>query len=1558
MSERQRPLKVFLCYAHSDKEAVRKLYRRLTRDGVDVWLDEKRLLPGQEWRTLIEDNIRTSDMVIICLSRQVVEKEGFLQKEMKIALEVYDQKPENSDFIIPARLTDCDIPKKLKNLHWVNLFDSDGYELLILALQARAKKIKTADIILSSSTQHRSFSPVFQAPPIPPNFIARSDVNDDLKKLLLDSSAMEGAVSIVAIHGMGGIGKSSIASSLAHELSHDKFFNDGVLWTELGQAPDLLKLITEWIRALGDNDSQFNSIDAATRRLRSLLQNKDALLIIDNVWEPIHVKPFLVGAPCKILITTRRANVADSVGAVGNHFYELSVMKPAEALKVLAMPLKRQLELSEKLEAESLVNLLGYLPLGLQLAAACLVHGKSIFELRQALEKEIANLDILEGPRAENRLEAVFNFSLNAIRQEYPSAYEAFLWLGLIKDNSVITASMASVFWEKEKAEAARLLDLLWNDALLLLGHSITIDNHSYPTYNIHDLLYSFIRRLLIRDQPDGLGIRSIQAGHSILLSRYRNHLIENQWHTVPSDGYVHANLIWHMEQANELDSIHDLLKEETSDRRNGWFEACDKNGMTAAYISHIKRAWLAAERNPKNIQLGSQVRYALMISSVYSLAQKVPAALVAALVKNNIWTPPQGLIYARSILMFAERAKALALLTPHVPDYIQDEILLAGLETKHQMGQVWALAGIGKNIGARLQKDSWRAVLDAAKEIDRPQVQIQILTELSTLLPELMAKEARSYVLARSKLVSNPKDRAKGLLFFANQMLKRSFHQDALEALYMLGVQGWLTVWPYRSSSLLLDLWQFLRENVQRFADILSKSLKKESDFIETYYDDGSYKVEFRNTGMGTHNPLSGLYKSSSSGSGLGRIFSSRAREFSLLLNTLIWETIFLVLWRVGIRNSTRMGRFIAEKLLSKLEKIDGSLIAESTELKTLKEVTELPRENRIDDPIAALEKARTIHDDSNQLEALAAYAFRLPDGYIRDLLTVIGGTKHEGAKAGSIKAISPYLSEDLLWNAMAITRLIRDVNIRSDVLAALDVQTSILAVSRAKAGDARDAINLARGIGANDSKRQADALFEIIPDLSPPFIQEGLEAAIISVRKVKDTSYRIKRLSALLPYIKDKQLLREAIDSAFGSIRSIQNVVELIDALVTITPNLPADRQQDAILIPRSLNEPADRAYVLAAMAYHLQDPVRQEVAMEVCNRLADIDDSQQRIAVIDKIVCLLAEYEQERALQLVESIPVGSKENQVHTLFQRFMSKLMQGQKTYDRKQDLLRKQSNTLTSLIPHLTQSSKEEAIQLGIRITSTLRDPVAKINSFVSLAPYLTLDRKRELLGKVLELESGSVKVEQLIRLSLCLSDDMRDYALAKALETAQMNNDSEILTQQMLEMYPQLPAPLRKIASNLVIENVLRLRAAKDKLRVLRTLWTYEPDLTDEIRMAVYEVAKTSKDFGHDDESWEEILSFLLEMEDIQEALRLLASIESLETRRKTLISLAPKLTVLPKSKLVVLWSDMLHKLDNRTRRDFLLDIGAMTPIVGLLDENACVDIYQAIRDVGRWWP
>lgn len=140
MPQPKRPLKVFLCHAHADRDPVRKLYTRLTKDGVDAWLDKEKLLPGQDWEYEIRKGVREADVVVVCLSKQF-NQAGFRQKEVRLALDTAMEKPEGEIFIIPARLEECDTLESLRKWHWVDLFEGDGYEILMRTLQIRAEKI-------------------------------------------------------------------------------------------------------------------------------------------------------------------------------------------------------------------------------------------------------------------------------------------------------------------------------------------------------------------------------------------------------------------------------------------------------------------------------------------------------------------------------------------------------------------------------------------------------------------------------------------------------------------------------------------------------------------------------------------------------------------------------------------------------------------------------------------------------------------------------------------------------------------------------------------------------------------------------------------------------------------------------------------------------------------------------------------------------------------------------------------------------------------------------------------------------------------------------------------------------------------------------------------------------------------------------------------------------------------------------------------------------------------------------------------------------------------------
>ena len=132
---------VFLCHAHEDKPAVRELYARLQSDRFQPWLDEEDLIPGQDWQQEIPRAVRKSHVVVVCLSAHSTNKAGYLQKEIKFALDVLDEQPEGIIFVIPARLEPCDVPPSLSRFHFADLFSPKGYDRLKRALELRAAQL-------------------------------------------------------------------------------------------------------------------------------------------------------------------------------------------------------------------------------------------------------------------------------------------------------------------------------------------------------------------------------------------------------------------------------------------------------------------------------------------------------------------------------------------------------------------------------------------------------------------------------------------------------------------------------------------------------------------------------------------------------------------------------------------------------------------------------------------------------------------------------------------------------------------------------------------------------------------------------------------------------------------------------------------------------------------------------------------------------------------------------------------------------------------------------------------------------------------------------------------------------------------------------------------------------------------------------------------------------------------------------------------------------------------------------------------------------------------------
>jgi uncharacterized caspase-like protein len=118
--------KVFISYSREDQPAAKKLYRDLRSEGFDAWIDCEDLLPGSNWEVEIRRVLRKEARhCIVLLSQKSTNRRGYINTEIREALDVVDEFPESEIFLIPARLDDCQPSHgRLNTLNWVDMFPS------------------------------------------------------------------------------------------------------------------------------------------------------------------------------------------------------------------------------------------------------------------------------------------------------------------------------------------------------------------------------------------------------------------------------------------------------------------------------------------------------------------------------------------------------------------------------------------------------------------------------------------------------------------------------------------------------------------------------------------------------------------------------------------------------------------------------------------------------------------------------------------------------------------------------------------------------------------------------------------------------------------------------------------------------------------------------------------------------------------------------------------------------------------------------------------------------------------------------------------------------------------------------------------------------------------------------------------------------------------------------------------------------------------------------------------------------------------------------------------
>lgn len=137
---------IFLSYVSEDRDRVLPFYDLLRDHGNHLWMDCKELVGGQNWDYEIGIALDRADIVIVFVSSNSVDKRGYAQREIKRAIDKYDEKLTGDIYIIPVQLDEGDFPDLLKGIQFIRVADGDAEGKLLTSIAAATKKTVTKKV--------------------------------------------------------------------------------------------------------------------------------------------------------------------------------------------------------------------------------------------------------------------------------------------------------------------------------------------------------------------------------------------------------------------------------------------------------------------------------------------------------------------------------------------------------------------------------------------------------------------------------------------------------------------------------------------------------------------------------------------------------------------------------------------------------------------------------------------------------------------------------------------------------------------------------------------------------------------------------------------------------------------------------------------------------------------------------------------------------------------------------------------------------------------------------------------------------------------------------------------------------------------------------------------------------------------------------------------------------------------------------------------------------------------------------------------------------------------
>jgi tetratricopeptide (TPR) repeat protein len=216
-------------------------------------------------------------------------------------------------------------------------------------------------------------------PPMPPYFLGRDTLVEGLVEQLTGGQSMA-----LSAEGLPGVGKTALATALAHHKDVLAHFSDGVLWAGLGPKGDVMRALGEWAAVLGLDESELVEVEQRRRAVQQAIGQRKLLLVIDDAWELEAAQAMQCGGPnCVHLLTSRDKGLARQF-AGSRHILSVPTLEDDPAFALL-QEIAPKACAADPETAQQLAEAVGGLPLALELLGGYLATPESsVFPVLQS----------------------------------------------------------------------------------------------------------------------------------------------------------------------------------------------------------------------------------------------------------------------------------------------------------------------------------------------------------------------------------------------------------------------------------------------------------------------------------------------------------------------------------------------------------------------------------------------------------------------------------------------------------------------------------------------------------------------------------------------------------------------------------------------------------------------------------------------------------------------------------------------------------------------------------------------------------------------------------------------------------------------------------------------------------------------------------------------------------------------------------------------------------------------------------------------------------------------